>query len=182
MSGGHDGLSLDELLAHIRKVNAFARMDYLSALVGKGAPVVEVLVRERWLCNDDLGWFATVAIRSIGQAGHGELALQALRGGVPCATQRVREHITAAAEILGGTIEMPAPYFGTYVPSYMNRDRVYHVVVDQIHDIGEPFGDLYLSFCGWVFDRGWVEENSGRVDPEHQDRCGNCQHAMERQK
>ena len=54
---------------------------------------------------------------------------------------------------------MLPPTVGAHMPSYMHPDSVYHIVADRFLDEGAPYGGMYLSKCGWVLTRRWVEEH-----------------------
>ena len=100
------GLTLDELLERARNTSGLVRLDWRDPIAAHGVAAIEAI--KSWLADPGSGFFATIVIRRIGQSGHTEPALNALRDGIVAAPHHVREHIRTAIEQLGGTLPPPS--------------------------------------------------------------------------
>ncbi len=63
---------------------------------------------------------------------------------------------------------------------YQGAAFVHHVVADHLPTSPTPWGDLFLTSCGWAFSGEHVRRNGGPTNPSGQLICENCRRANER--
>jgi hypothetical protein len=152
-------MSIDELLERAR-VAGNDRIEWRDRLVAHGAPALQRIAP--WLEDPILGFFAVIVIEPIGRSSHAALAVRTLREGRKLAPDAVRIHIDAAITRLGGKAP-PTPRAprarGDSLPAgiqlmagYRGSAYVHHVVADRLPTSPTPWGDLYLTSCGWAFN------------------------------
>lgn len=163
-------LSLEELLERARATPGLARLDWRDPIVARGLPALEAI--KPWLASPELGNFAVIVIRWIGDLGHKDVALRTLQEGISTSPKNVRDRIRTAIEHLGGTVEdvVDRPLPGaSLIGWYMNPQGSWHEIIDEVVRDGTR---QFLSACRRWNSETWVTREGRQIVRQPQERDG----------